>query len=49
MSWKGENNLSLRTYSQNHINMDVGGLGDVDYWCITFFYRFLVVRDLAKS
>lgn len=47
--WKDEINLSLRTYSQNHIDMDVGGLGDVDYWCITFFYGFPAVHDRAKS
>lgn len=35
--WKDEANLSLRTYSNNHMDFEVGGLGDTRHWRVTFF------------
>ncbi|KAM1107410.1 hypothetical protein EV1_004132 [Malus domestica] len=47
--WKDDIDLNLQSYSQNHIDLDVGGIGDVDYWRITCFFGFPVVRDRYKS
>lgn len=38
--WKEEANLGLRSYSNNHIDLDVGGIGENGYWHLTCFYGF---------
>lgn len=47
--WKEETNLSLRSYSQNHIDLEVGGLGDALHWRLTFFYGYPAEADRYKS
>ena len=47
--WKGEMNMSLRSFSSNHIDLEVGGLGDDIHWRLTFFYGYLAESDRHKS
>lgn len=47
--WKSEANLSLGSYSLNHINLEVGGVGDANHWKITFFYGYPAEVDRHKS
>lgn len=47
--WKDEANLQLRSYSQNHIDMEVRVVGEAVQWRFTFFYGFPAVRDRHKS
>lgn len=46
--WKEELNLNLRSYSQNHVDFDVGVPGDVQYWRLTGFYGYPTVSDHSK-
>lgn len=39
----------LQNYSSNHIDMEVGGLGDEMHWRMTFFYGFPVGSEKYKS
>lgn len=47
--WKKEAQLSLRTYSQNHVDFEVENIGDNLHWRITFFYGFPAEADRHKS
>lgn len=47
--WKEEAQTSLRSYSSNHIDLEVWGVGDAFHWRLTFFYGFLVEADRYKS
>lgn len=47
--WKEEVQISLRSYSSNHIDLEVGGVGDVLHWRLTFFYGFTIEVDCYKS
>ena len=47
--WKNEINLCLRSYSQNHVDFDVGVPGDTLYWRFTAFYGFPATCDRYKS
>lgn len=47
--WKDEITLSLRSYSLNHIDFNMGDPGEVTYWCLTVFYGYYVVSDRYKS
>ncbi|XP_050116796.1 uncharacterized protein LOC126594492 [Malus sylvestris] len=47
--WKTEANLLLRSYSSNHIDLEVGGVGDDIHWRVTFFYGFPAEGDRHKS
>ena len=43
--WKDEIKLCLRSYSQNHIDFDVGNSTDVCSWRFTAFYGFPSISD----
>ncbi|RXH69123.1 hypothetical protein DVH24_031456 [Malus domestica] len=47
--WKSESNISLRTYSQNHIDLEIGGLGDALHWRLTCFYGYPWETERHKS
>ena len=47
--WKSDANLSLRSYSSNHIDFEVGGVGDDYHWRCTFFYGYPAEVDIHKS
>ncbi|CAN6570714.1 unnamed protein product [Malus baccata var. baccata] len=47
--WKSESNISLRIYSQNHIDLEIGGLGDALHWRLTCFYGYPWETERYKS
>lgn len=47
--WKEEAKISLHSYSSNHIDLEVGGVGEVFHWKMTFFYGFPVEAERHKS
>lgn len=46
--WEEETNLGFRSYSNNHIDLGVGGIGENGYRSLTCFYGFLGVQDRHK-
>lgn len=47
--WKVEIDLWLQSYSQHHIDFDVGVVGDACYWRLTGFYVYHMVSNRDKS
>ena len=47
--WKKETQISLPSYSSNHIDLEVGEIGDAIHWRLTFFYCFPIEADRYKS
>lgn len=47
--WNAEIDFRLRSYSQHHIDFDVGAIGDACYWRLMGFYGYLAVSDRDKS
>lgn len=47
--WKEEIDLRLRSYSEHHIDFDVGVPGDINYQRLTGFYGYPAVCDRDKS
>ncbi|KAM1944330.1 hypothetical protein ACFX15_012564 [Malus domestica] len=47
--WKDEANLLLRSYMNNHIDFEVGGVGELNHRRLTCFYGFPAEVDRHKS
>lgn len=47
--WKKEAKISLCSFSSKHIDLEVGGVGEVFHWRLTFFYGYLVEAERYKS